>query len=150
MELNSEENNCSTIAPETSSDIHLTFERAVLSFLSDRKCPTPLGPAKALFSTLAPGGAQQALYCYGILTEGGWTPGGFGNRAAISGRGCSTYEELERTFISLLDQHTKPDFPVVIRKGPQVEQRDGRWFGYFRFVQLDFQACEMLVTWDLN
>lgn len=145
---------CSISSAAASEPPESRFPRVIAEFLNGRGCPMPLGPANAIFATLQQGGAQTVHYCYGVLTEGGWSPAYAPrgpNGGAYRGRGCSTYEELERTFLSLLDQHTKPDFPVVVRSGPEVKRaEDGRWLGYFRFVQLDFKADSMLIDWSLT
>lgn len=145
-------NGCSVTASAEAPESR--FPRIIAEFLNGRGCPMPMGPAYAIFATLQQGGAQTIHYCYGVLTEGGWMPA-YAPRGpdgcAYHGRGCSTYEELERTFLSLLDQHTKPGFPVVVRSGPEVKRaEDGRWLGYFRFVQLDFKARSMLIDWSLT
>lgn len=147
-----EDNSADRCMRASSENLETRFRRVVTEFLISRRCPMPMGPPCAMFSTPSHGGGQLVAYPYGILTEGGWTPGGRSRfQDSSRGRGCSTYEELENTFLSLLDQHTKPDLPVVVRVLPEVERaEDGRWRGYFRFVQLDFRADAMLVSWSLE
>lgn len=121
---------------------------AVKDFFEGRGCSVSPGPAMAYFETFAAGGATRRRYLYQVLAQGGWK-----DRAEGRGEGCESYDDLRAVFLALLANWTKPELPIIVRDGPLVERhpQTGKWYGYFRFVQLDFHADEeIMVLLPLN
>lgn len=120
---------------------------AITEFLGDRGCSMTNGPPVAYFTTLGHGGVDRRHYEYRVLAQGGWK-----GPAETRGDGCDTFEDLRDVMIALLKNWTKPNLPVIVRHAPEAlrSPESGKWFGYFRFVQLDFVAETMTVFWDIE
>lgn len=123
------------------------LQGAIANLFMERGCSVTSGPRNAYFTTVKAGGAEQVRYEYRVLAQGGWKDHG-----ATRGDGCETYDDLEAVMLALLRNWTKPDFPIIVRDGQIAEKnpQTGKWYGYFRFVQLDFVAEQILVVWDIQ